>query len=76
MAIDPDVVTIMLLRNLKIYFHLAYLAELTQNLMFLHLAKDLSRMKVINKKKAFTAAKAEPTFRGTLLKKSIKMEGE
>ena len=28
------------------------------------------------KKKAFAAAKAEPTFRGTLLKKSIKMKGE
>jgi len=27
-------------------------------------------------KKAFAAAKAEPTFRGTLLKKSIKMKGE
>jgi len=28
----------------------------------------------VNKKKAFAAAKAEPTFRGTLLKKSIKMK--
>ena len=29
-----------------------------------------------NRKKAFAAAKAEPTFRGRLLKKSIKMKGE
>ena len=28
----------------------------------------------VNIKKAFAAAKAEPTFRGTLLKKSIKMK--
>ena len=30
----------------------------------------------VEQKKAFAAAKAEPTFRGTLLKKSIKMKGE